>query len=175
MLSQEATGASGREHEPILGLCCGVVGGTCPSADASPPFYITLFSTFASVQERKLQDLEVELETRVKDVKARLAQLDIQVRGWGWRPGSLGALDLSAIAPPRGWAFLPLRPGPGDGEGPFQPLLAREEAVPEEQQSLAVKRPAAREGRPVCLSGPPSGSRFPFLPSPPPTLTLLFT
>ncbi|XP_064338158.1 centrosomal protein of 164 kDa isoform X10 [Camelus dromedarius] len=29
-------------------------------------------------QERKLQDLEVELETRTKDVKARLAQLDIQ-------------------------------------------------------------------------------------------------
>uniref|UniRef100_A0ABI8A2V5 WW domain-containing protein n=1 Tax=Felis catus TaxID=9685 RepID=A0ABI8A2V5_FELCA len=29
-------------------------------------------------QERKLQNLEVELETRTKDVKARLAQLDIQ-------------------------------------------------------------------------------------------------
>uniref|UniRef100_A0A8B9YPM9 Centrosomal protein of 164 kDa n=1 Tax=Bos mutus grunniens TaxID=30521 RepID=A0A8B9YPM9_BOSMU len=29
-------------------------------------------------QERKLQDLEVELETRTKDVKARLAQLDVQ-------------------------------------------------------------------------------------------------
>ncbi|KAM7086708.1 centrosomal protein of 164 kDa isoform 7-T9 [Molossus nigricans] len=29
-------------------------------------------------QERKLQDLEVELETRVRDVKARLAQLDVQ-------------------------------------------------------------------------------------------------
>ncbi|XP_004452967.2 centrosomal protein of 164 kDa isoform X1 [Dasypus novemcinctus] len=29
-------------------------------------------------QERKLQDLEVELETRSKDVKARLAELDIQ-------------------------------------------------------------------------------------------------
>ncbi|XP_039743947.1 centrosomal protein of 164 kDa isoform X3 [Pteropus medius] len=29
-------------------------------------------------EERKLQDLEVELETRTKDVKARLAQLDIQ-------------------------------------------------------------------------------------------------
>nr|XP_023413946.1 centrosomal protein of 164 kDa isoform X11 [Loxodonta africana] len=29
-------------------------------------------------QERKLQDLEVELETRTKDIKARLAQLDVQ-------------------------------------------------------------------------------------------------
>uniref|UniRef100_A0A2K6SKT2 Centrosomal protein 164 n=1 Tax=Saimiri boliviensis boliviensis TaxID=39432 RepID=A0A2K6SKT2_SAIBB len=29
-------------------------------------------------QERKLQDLEMELETRAKDVKARLAQLDVQ-------------------------------------------------------------------------------------------------
>ncbi|KAF3823617.1 hypothetical protein GH733_007085 [Mirounga leonina] len=29
-------------------------------------------------QERKLQDLEVELETRTKDVKAKLAQLDLQ-------------------------------------------------------------------------------------------------
>ncbi|XP_012932043.1 centrosomal protein of 164 kDa isoform X2 [Heterocephalus glaber] len=29
-------------------------------------------------QERKLQDLEVELETRTKDIKARMAQLDIQ-------------------------------------------------------------------------------------------------
>ncbi|XP_059566615.1 centrosomal protein of 164 kDa [Myotis daubentonii] len=29
-------------------------------------------------QERKLQDLEVELETRAKEVKARLAQLDVQ-------------------------------------------------------------------------------------------------
>lgn len=55
---------------------------TCPSAGASPPLCITLFSTFASLQERKLQGLEVELEARVKDVKARLAQLDLQVRAW---------------------------------------------------------------------------------------------
>lgn len=31
-------------------------------------------------QERKLQDLEVELSSRTKDVKARLAQLNVQVR-----------------------------------------------------------------------------------------------
>uniref|UniRef100_A0A8C8Y140 Centrosomal protein of 164 kDa n=1 Tax=Panthera leo TaxID=9689 RepID=A0A8C8Y140_PANLE len=44
-------------------------------------------------QERKLQHLEVELETRTKDVKARLAQLDIQVREQELRTGSPGALD----------------------------------------------------------------------------------
>lgn len=31
-------------------------------------------------QERKFQDLELELSSRTKDVKARLAQLNVQVR-----------------------------------------------------------------------------------------------
>lgn len=35
-------------------------------------------STYISAQERKFQDLEGELEARTKDVKARLAQLDVQ-------------------------------------------------------------------------------------------------
>uniref|UniRef100_A0A667ILV7 Centrosomal protein of 164 kDa n=1 Tax=Lynx canadensis TaxID=61383 RepID=A0A667ILV7_LYNCA len=48
-------------------------------------------------QERKLQNLEVELETRTKDVKARLAQLDIQVRERELRTGSPGALDRGVI------------------------------------------------------------------------------
>uniref|UniRef100_A0A8C8Y6M3 Centrosomal protein of 164 kDa n=1 Tax=Panthera leo TaxID=9689 RepID=A0A8C8Y6M3_PANLE len=48
-------------------------------------------------QERKLQHLEVELETRTKDVKARLAQLDIQVREQELRTGSPGALDRGVI------------------------------------------------------------------------------
>lgn len=33
-----------------------------------------------SEQEKKLRDLEAELESRTKDVKARLAELDAQVR-----------------------------------------------------------------------------------------------
>lgn len=45
------------------------------------PFYSYMFfSTFASLKERKLRDLEVEFETRAKDVKASVAELDIQVR-----------------------------------------------------------------------------------------------
>uniref|UniRef100_A0A8C9K1N6 Centrosomal protein of 164 kDa n=1 Tax=Panthera tigris altaica TaxID=74533 RepID=A0A8C9K1N6_PANTA len=48
-------------------------------------------------QERKLQHLEVELETRTKDVKARLAQLDVQVRERELRTGSPGALDRGVI------------------------------------------------------------------------------
>lgn len=44
---------------------------------------LTFFLHLCSVQERKLQELELDLETRAKDVKARLAQLDIQVREWG--------------------------------------------------------------------------------------------
>lgn len=40
----------------------------------------TSFAPPVSVQERKLQDLEVELETRTKDVKAKLAHLGLQVR-----------------------------------------------------------------------------------------------
>lgn len=55
-----------------------------PSANAVHSFYTYIFlSTYASVQERKLQDLEVELETRTKDVKATLTKLDIQVRESG--------------------------------------------------------------------------------------------
>lgn len=70
------------------------------------------------MQERKLQDLEVELETRTKDVKARLSQLDVQVREWGWRTGSLGTLDLEVIAPPgEDGPFHPLDLGPGAGQG----------------------------------------------------------
>lgn len=57
---------------------------SCPFSSCFVPFYTYVFlSTCASVQERKLQDLEVELETRTKDVKARLSQLDVQVREWG--------------------------------------------------------------------------------------------
>lgn len=62
---------------------------SCPSANAVHSFYTCIFlSAYASVQERKLQELEVELETRTKDVKATLTQLDIQVRESG------GELDL---------------------------------------------------------------------------------
>lgn len=54
-------------------------------------------------QERKLQDLEVELAARTKDVKARLAQLDAQVREaeagstlpWGGGLSTEGRLYLS--------------------------------------------------------------------------------
>lgn len=57
---------------------------SCPSTNALYPFYSYMFfSIFASLQERKLRDLEVELETRAKAVKARVAELDIQVRAWG--------------------------------------------------------------------------------------------
>lgn len=51
-----------------------------PSARAWALAACLSFSLRTLVQERKLQDLEVELETRTKDVKARLAQLDVQVR-----------------------------------------------------------------------------------------------
>lgn len=80
VLSREAAGAHGRKPEPVLE---GVVDqpSPAPSADALCSFFTYIFlSTCASVQEKKFQDLEVELETRTKDVKARLAQLDIQVR-----------------------------------------------------------------------------------------------
>jgi hypothetical protein len=49
-------------------------------ANASRLFIPMSFSHYTSGQERKLQDLEMELATRTKDVKARLAQLNVQVR-----------------------------------------------------------------------------------------------
>lgn len=82
-------------------LCYGRVGPDlppAPSAHALHSSYAYIFHSI-SVQERKLQDLEVELETRTKDVKAKLAQLDLQVREQELRIASPGALDLGVVAP----------------------------------------------------------------------------
>ena len=60
----------------------GTWSGTPPGPQLGPGHWLHshLSLYLHSVQERKLQDLEVELETRTKDVKARMAQLDVQVR-----------------------------------------------------------------------------------------------
>lgn len=52
-----------------------------PSAHALHSFN-TSFTLPICAQERRLQDLEEELETRTKDVKAKLAELDLQVGEW---------------------------------------------------------------------------------------------
>lgn len=71
-----------RGSQPASGLELGVA---CWVLDLSPtpqliPFHTMSFSLPYFCQERKLQDLEVDLTTRTKDVKARRAQLDVQVR-----------------------------------------------------------------------------------------------
>lgn len=129
-----------------------------------------ILSTCTSVQERKLQDLEVELETRTKDVKARLAQLDVQVQEWGQR---MGTLDLGVSSPGRGWAFLPLRPGPWTR--PSSPVLSfccRRHPPERRSSSSSMCRGRLHwRVRLVCFPHPPSAvSPFPFLPPPTPTL-----
>lgn len=116
-------------HKPLLPL------STCLCSCYAHGF----LSTYTSVQERKLQELEVELETRTKDVKARLAQLDVQVRERGRRTGSRGPWTLESASPGED-------PGPGDGQiaGPL--LRPQEEAArKEKQQLLDVQRQFALE------------------------------
>lgn len=60
----------------VWGVACWLLD--LPPVPQLTPFTFSIPWTFC--QERKLQDLEVELTTRTKDVKARLAQLDVQVR-----------------------------------------------------------------------------------------------
>lgn len=96
-----------------LRVGCGLLGSgpfSYPSANTVLPSHTMSFSLPYLCQERKLQDLEVDLATRTKDVKARRAQLDVQVRegdgqihlalgrGCEHRAGSTSVLG-SAVSP----------------------------------------------------------------------------
>lgn len=143
-------------------------------------------STYISAQERKFQDLEGELEARTKDVKARLAQLDVQVGGPGWSTGPPGALDLGVMAPQErvGPFFLPLGPGawgPGPGdEGPRAPRLpfpCRRRLPGGSSSSSSMCRGGWRwRARSVCPSSAPCFVSPLFLPLPSllPPRSLLF-
>ena len=140
-------------HKPLLLL----------SACLCSCYAHVFLSTYTSVQERKLQDLEVELETRTKDVKARLAQLDVQVRERGRRTGSRGPWTLESASPGEDL-------GSGDGQiaGPF--LRPQEEAArKEKQQLLDVQRQFALESE-VCR---PLLSSLLYLPFPHPFVHLI--
>lgn len=79
-----------------------------PSANNLSRFLHPCLSLPYFGQERKLQDLEVELAARTKDIKARLAQLDAQVREaeagstlpWGGGLSTEGRLYL-----PQSWVL----------------------------------------------------------------------
>lgn len=118
----------------LSGVCHGM--GVRTLTYCLVPFLHIHFSLqLCSVQERKLQDLEVELETRAKEVRARLAQLDVQVRAWGG--GSPGALDLGDMVPrerlglsaPAPWAWRWPGWSPPSGGGCPKERCCRPEAA----------------------------------------------
>ena len=98
------------------------------------------------MQEKKLQDLEAELETRTKDVKARLAQLDVQVRELGAEDRLSGTLDLEVSSPRRGpeLARWPDLLCPAGGGGPEREATAprRAEAGRAGERGVSASPPA---------------------------------
>lgn len=105
------------------------------------------------MQERKLQDLEVELETRAKEVKAWLAQLDVQVRERGWRFPQVPLTLETWFPQERNGLSAPVPWGLEVAEA-LVPSLKRR--LPQGEAAVGQKQQVAWTSHLASLSPPPS-------------------